>query len=117
MTLARRLSRQLEMRDGHLQQEITWGSVMSKLPLSLVTALRFSRGRRRTGMVSLVSIVSTLGIVLGVAVIIGLSAMNGFERELNNRVLSVVPHGQIFAVKPPYKDLEFAEQVIRKRPV
>ncbi|ENU1225163.1 lipoprotein-releasing ABC transporter permease subunit LolE [Providencia rettgeri] len=90
---------------------------MSKLPLSLLTALRFSRGRRRTGMVSLVSIVSTLGIVLGVAVlIIGLSAMNGFERELNNRVLSVVPHGQIYAVKPPYKDLEFAEQVIRKTP-
>ncbi len=65
---------------------------MFKMPLTLLTALRFSRGRRRTGLVSLVSIVSTLGIVLGVAVlVIGLSAMNGFERELNNRVLSVVP--------------------------
>ena len=90
---------------------------MSNLPLTLLTALRFSKGRRRTGMVSLVSIVSTLGIVLGVAVlIIGLSAMNGFERELNNRVLSVVPHGQIYAVKPPYKDWGFAESVIRKTP-
>ncbi len=90
---------------------------MSKMPLTLLTALRFSRGRRRTGMVSLVSIVSTLGIVLGVAVlIIGLSAMNGFERELNNRVLSVVSHGQIYAVKPPYKDWGFAEEAIRKTP-
>ncbi|HGV3502261.1 lipoprotein-releasing ABC transporter permease subunit LolE [Providencia sp. PROV259] len=90
---------------------------MFQLPLTLLAAIRFSRGRRRTGMVSLVSIVSTLGIVLGVAVlIIGLSAMNGFERELNNRVLSVVPHGQIYAVKPPYKDWDFAEQVIRKTP-
>ncbi|MDD9341526.1 lipoprotein-releasing ABC transporter permease subunit LolE [Providencia heimbachae] len=90
---------------------------MSKMPLTLLTALRFSRGRRRTGMVSLVSIVSTLGIVLGVAVlIIGLSAMNGFERELNNRVLSVVSHGQIYAVKPPYKDWSFAEEAIRKTP-
>lgn len=90
---------------------------MFKMPLTLLTALRFSRGRRRTGLVSLVSIVSTLGIVLGVAVlVIGLSAMNGFERELNNRVLSVVPHGKIYAVKPPYKDLDFAEQVIRKTP-
>ncbi|MBP6123236.1 MULTISPECIES: lipoprotein-releasing ABC transporter permease subunit LolE [Providencia] len=90
---------------------------MLKMPLTLLTALRFSRGRRRTGMVSLVSIVSTLGIVLGVAVlIIGLSAMNGFERELNNRVLSVVSHGQIYAVKPPYKDWSFAEEAIRKTP-
>lgn len=55
---------------------------MARLPLSLLTAIRFSRGRRRAGMVSLVSIISTLGIVLGVAVlIIGLSAMNGFERN------------------------------------
>ncbi len=68
-------------------------------------------------MVSLVSIVSTLGIVLGVAVlIIGLSAMNGFERELNNRVLSVVPHGQIYAVEAPYQDWEFAQNVICKTP-
>lgn len=90
---------------------------MLKMPLTLLAALRFSRGRRRTGMVSLVSIVSTLGIVLGVAVlIIGLSAMNGFERELNNRVLSVVPHGQIYAVKPPYNDWKFTEDIIRKTP-
>ncbi len=90
---------------------------MIKMPLTLLAALRFSRGRRRTGMVSLVSIVSTLGIVLGVAVlIIGLSAMNGFERELNNRVLSVVPHGQIYAVEAPYQDWEFAQNVIRKTP-
>lgn len=90
---------------------------MIKMPLALLAALRFSRGRRRTGMVSLVSIVSTLGIVLGVAVlIIGLSAMNGFERELNNRVLSVVPHGQIYAVEAPYNDWEYAEKIIRNTP-
>ncbi|EKT56383.1 lipoprotein-releasing ABC transporter permease subunit LolE [Providencia sneebia] len=87
---------------------------MSKLPLALLTALRFSRGRRRTGMVSLVSIVSTLGIVLGVAVlIIGLSAMNGFERELKDRVLSVVAHGQIDAVKTPYQDWDHAYDAIK----
>ncbi len=90
---------------------------MIKMPLTLLAALRFSRGRRRTGMVSLVSIVSTLGIVLGVAVlIIGLSAMNGFERELNNRVLSVVPHGQIYAVEAPYNDWEYAQKIIRNTP-
>lgn len=65
-------------------------------PLSLLIGLRFSRGRRRGGMVSLISVISTIGIALGVAVlIVGLSAMNGFERELNNRILAVVPHGRL----------------------
>ena len=46
-------------------------------PLSLLIALRFSRGRRRGGMVSLISVISTIGIALGVAVlIVGLSATN-----------------------------------------
>ncbi len=68
------------------------------MPLSLLIGLRFSRGRRRGGMVSLISVISTIGIALGVAVlIVGLSAMNGFERELNNRILAVVPHGEIEA--------------------
>lgn len=73
--------------------------------LSLLIGLRFSRGRRRSGMVSLISVISTVGIALGVAVLIlGLSAMNGFERELNNRVLAVVPHGQIEAVNQPWSN-------------
>ncbi|MDU4402366.1 MAG: lipoprotein-releasing ABC transporter permease subunit LolE [Citrobacter koseri] len=72
-------------------------------PLSLLIGLRFSRGRRRGGMVSLISVISTIGIALGVAVlIVGLSAMNGFERELNNRILAVVPHGEIEAVNQPW---------------
>ncbi|MEA1064839.1 lipoprotein-releasing ABC transporter permease subunit LolE [Erwinia sp. HR93] len=72
-------------------------------PLSLLIGLRFSRGRRRGGMVSLISVISTIGIALGVAVlIVGLSAMNGFERELNNRILAVVPHGEIEPVNQPF---------------
>ncbi|WON78481.1 lipoprotein-releasing ABC transporter permease subunit LolE [Serratia sp. UGAL515B_01] len=76
---------------------------MSASPLSLLMALRFSRGRRRGGMVSLISVISTMGIALGVAVlIVGLSAMNGFERELQNRILAVVPHGEIEPVNQPF---------------
>ncbi|NUW59138.1 lipoprotein-releasing ABC transporter permease subunit LolE [Cronobacter muytjensii] len=72
--------------------------------LSLLIGLRFSRGRRRSGMVSLISVISTVGIALGVAVlIVGLSAMNGFERELNNRILAVVPHGEIEPVEQPWR--------------
>ncbi|MGK2889162.1 MAG: lipoprotein-releasing ABC transporter permease subunit LolE [Candidatus Malihini olakiniferum] len=76
---------------------------MSFPPLSLLIGLRFSQGRRRGGMVSLISVISTIGIALGVAVlIVGLSAMNGFERELKNRILAVVPHGEIEPVNPPF---------------
>ncbi|MCB5309001.1 lipoprotein-releasing ABC transporter permease subunit LolE [Yersinia massiliensis] len=90
---------------------------MGALPLSLLIGLRFSRGRRRGGMVSLISVISTLGIALGVAVlIVGLSAMNGFERELKNRILAVVPHGEIAAVNQPFAEWPQALERIEKVP-
>lgn len=85
------------------------------MPLSLLIGLRFSRGRRRGGMVSLISVISTIGIALGVAVlIVGLSAMNGFERELNNRILAVVPHGEIEAVDQPWTNWQEALDHVQK---
>ena len=87
------------------------------MPLSLLIGLRFSRGRRRGGMVSLISVISTIGIALGVAVlIVGLSAMNGFERELNNRILAVVPHGEIEAVDQPWNNWQEALDNVQKVP-
>ncbi|MBV6540330.1 lipoprotein-releasing ABC transporter permease subunit LolE [Ursidibacter maritimus] len=60
---------------------------------------RYQRGKQKNRLVSLISLFSSIGIALGVAVlIIGLSAMNGFERELNQRVLSVVPHAELKTV-------------------
>ncbi|ABY70632.1 lipoprotein-releasing ABC transporter permease subunit LolE [Actinobacillus pleuropneumoniae] len=59
---------------------------------------RYQRGKQKNRLVSLISLFSSIGIALGVAVlIIGLSAMNGFERELNQRVLSVVPHAELYS--------------------
>ncbi|MEE4409485.1 MULTISPECIES: lipoprotein-releasing ABC transporter permease subunit LolE [unclassified Serratia (in: enterobacteria)] len=90
---------------------------MAGASLSFLTALRFSRGRKRGGMVSLISVISTIGIALGVAVlIVGLSAMNGFERELKNRILAVVPHGEIEPVKQPFKDWSSILQRVEKVP-
>ncbi|WP_407906958.1 lipoprotein-releasing ABC transporter permease subunit LolE [Escherichia coli] len=87
------------------------------MPLSLLIGLRFSRGRRRGGMVSLISVISTIGIALGVAVlIVGLSAMNGFERELNNRILAVVPHGEIETVDQPWTNWQEALDKVQKVP-
>ncbi|SFM92297.1 lipoprotein-releasing system permease protein [Izhakiella capsodis] len=85
--------------------------------LSFLLGLRFSRGRRRGGMVSLISVISTVGIALGVAVlIIGLSAMNGFERELNNRILAVVPQGEIEPVNQPFNGWPQMLSVVRNVP-
>lgn len=68
-------------------------------------------------MVSLISIISTSGIALGVMVlIVGLSAMNGFERELNNRILSVVPHGEIEPLRQPLFNWKPAIERVNQTP-
>ncbi|OOF82071.1 lipoprotein-releasing ABC transporter permease subunit LolE [Rodentibacter caecimuris] len=70
---------------------------------------RYQLGKQKNPLVSLISKFSSIGIALGVAVlIVGLSAMNGFERELNQRVLAVVPHAEI--VINPYGDEQTINQ-------
>jgi lipoprotein-releasing system permease protein len=57
---------------------------------------RAGRGQRRNGFISFISGVSVLGIALGVAaLIIVLSVMNGFQQEVRDRMLSVVPHVEL----------------------
>lgn len=69
---------------------------MSMVNTPFFISWRYQRGKQKNRLVSLISLFSSVGIALGVAVlIIGLSAMNGFERELNQRILSVVPHAEI----------------------
>ncbi|WP_432453415.1 MULTISPECIES: lipoprotein-releasing ABC transporter permease subunit LolE [unclassified Agarivorans] len=76
-----------------------------RLPLSILIGLRYHRAKHSNGFISFISRSSTLGIVLGVAVlIIGLSVMNGFERELRDRFLGIVSHGELEAVNPPLVD-------------
>ena len=59
---------------------------------------RYQRGKQKNPLVALISKFSAIGIAMGVAVlIVGLSAMNGFERELNQRILAVVPHTEILS--------------------
>lgn len=58
---------------------------------------RAGRSGRRNGFISFISGVSVLGIALGVAaLIIVLSVMNGFQKEVRNRMLSVISHIEIF---------------------
>ncbi len=70
--------------------------------LSLFIGRRFSKAKQRNKLVSFISASSVIGIAVGVMVIIiGLSAMNGFERELQNRVLSIIPHAELEGVHAP----------------
>ena len=70
-----------------------------QLPYELVLGWRYTRaGRatRRNGFISFISGVSKLGISLGVAaLIIVLSVMNGFQKEVSDRMLSVIAHIEV----------------------
>src|SRR3982751_6743556 len=58
---------------------------------------RAGRARRRNRFISFISGVSMLGIALGVAaLIIVLSVMNGFQKEVRDRMLSVISHIEVF---------------------
>ncbi|MFV0576785.1 MAG: lipoprotein-releasing ABC transporter permease subunit LolE [Vibrio sp.] len=85
--------------------------------LSLFIGKKFSRAKERNKLVSFISLSSTIGIAVGVAVIIiGLSAMNGFERELENRVLSVIPQAEIEGVREPVQDWQILSKLARQNP-
>ncbi|MDG1814395.1 MAG: lipoprotein-releasing ABC transporter permease subunit [Porticoccaceae bacterium] len=61
--------------------------------LPLFIGLRYTRSKRREGFVSFISGFSLCAMALGVmALIVVLSVMNGFDREIKNRLLRVVPH-------------------------
>ena len=65
-------------------------------PVELFVGLRYLRAKRRTRFVSFITLISLLGVALGVAaLIVILSVMNGFEGELRGRLLSMSAHGTV----------------------
>ncbi len=62
-------------------------------PLELYIGLRYTRAKRRNHFISFISLTSMLGMALGItALITVLSVMNGFEQEVQQRILSLTPH-------------------------
>jgi lipoprotein-releasing system permease protein len=62
----------------------------------LFIGLRYTRARQRSRFISFISLVSVIGIALGITVLITvLSVMNGFQREVRTRILGVASHVQI----------------------
>lgn len=65
-------------------------------PYELFIGLRYTRTKRRNHFISFISLTSMVGIALGVAaLIVVLSVMNGFQKELRSRILGVASHIQI----------------------
>src|SRR5579872_5448004 len=61
-------------------------------PAALFIGLRYTRAKRRNHFISFISLMSMLGIALGILVLITvLSVMNGFDKEIQKRVFSMVP--------------------------
>ncbi len=69
-------------------------------PLELFIGLRYTRAKRRNHFISFISLISMLGIMLGItALIVVLSVMNGFHKEVRERILGMASHATISAVR------------------
>ena len=75
-------------------------SIIHKLPYEWQVGLRYTRAGKRSGrssFISFISLISVAGIALGVAaLIIVLSVMNGFQKQVTDRMLSVLAHIEVF---------------------
>lgn len=81
-------------------------------PLELFIGLRYTRAKRRNHFISFISVISILGVALGVATLITvLSVMNGFEKELRERILGMASHATI---SPLEGDLSHWPEVIEQ---
>ncbi|WP_194721630.1 lipoprotein-releasing ABC transporter permease subunit [Noviherbaspirillum malthae] len=75
-------------------------SIVKNLPFEWLVGLRYTRAGRRSGrnsFISFISLISMAGIALGVAaLIVVLSVMNGFQKEVRDRMLSVLSHIEVY---------------------
>ena len=86
-------------------------------PYEWLLGTRYVRSTQRRGFLSFISIVSVSGLALGVAVlIIVLSVMNGFGRELRTRMLSVTSHAQLMGLEGTLPQWHAAQQRAQSEP-
>lgn len=86
-------------------------------PLELFVGLRYVRARRRDHFISFISLISIIGIALGIAALITvLSVMNGFGKELRARILGVASHVTITGSDGTLADWPAVAQRVRANP-
>ncbi len=77
---------------------------------------RYLRSTHRRGFVSFVALMSVCGLMLGVAtLVVVLSVMNGFERELRNRILAVTAHATIAGLDGTLRDWRSVQAALRRQ--
>jgi lipoprotein-releasing system permease protein len=87
------------------------------LPYEILLGTRYLRSTHRRGFVSFIALISIAGLMLGVAVlIVVLSVMNGFERELRTRILTVTSHATLLGLDGPLADWRAAQAAALKQP-
>ncbi len=83
----------------------------------LLVGLRYTRAKRRNHFISFISLISMAGIGLGVmALIVVLSVMNGFQKELRERILGVASHVQISGVNNKLADWPAVAKIAAQHP-
>ncbi len=86
-------------------------------PLEVYVGLRYTRAKRRNHFISFISLSSMLGIALGVtALITVLSVMNGFEKELRERILGMASHATISRFRGALDDWPAVAERARQHP-
>ena len=87
------------------------------LPFEYFVGLRYTRAKRRNHFISFISMTSMAGIALGVAaLIVVLSVMNGFQKELRSRILGVASHVQLAAFEGGLSDWKRIADLAAKNP-
>ena len=103
----------------HLAGSITL-KIFSNLPFEWLVGLRYIRSGKRSGrnrFISFISLISMAGIALGVAaLIIVLSVMNGFQKEVRDRMLSVLPHIEVQDVFGSLPNWQKTAATVRENP-
>src|SRR5437762_6686169 len=83
----------------------------------LLVGLRYTRARRRNRFIGINSLVSMIGIMVGVwALIVVLSVMNGFQKEVRTRILGVASHVQITSVDNRLSDWQSVAALAAQHP-
>ena len=86
-------------------------------PVELFIGLRYLRAKRRSHFISFISLMSIIGVGLGVmALITVLSVMNGFEKELTNRILGMASHATIAELHGELRDWQKLAGKIQDNP-
>ncbi len=87
-------------------------------PLELYVGLRYLRAKRRNHFISFISFISVFGVALGITVIITvLSVMNGFQREIKDRILSMTAHATVLELDGQLRDWQSVDQKLKDHDV